>query len=386
MHFQRHFLFRLAPTGAFIALVAGLVLHAPRICAHGFAGQRFFPATLTTDDPFVADELSLPTLSTIRTPDNGGTRELDVSIDISKRITPYLDIEIGQGEVNLFPRQGANKTGLSNLELGSKFQFYTNEPHEFILSAGIDVTVGGTGSRQVGRDAFTTWSPGLFFGKGFGDLPEGLPWLRPVALTGNLSVDLPSSASTRTFGGVDPVTGRRDVGVDHNPVSLETDFALEYSLIYLQEHVRNIGLGKPFDRLIPLVEFVLDTPLNRGRGGLTTGTVNPGVICQAGSVNLASRRSFRSTSAAATMSACSGRFISIWTICFRKPSAGRCSAAMEVTRSPAVPRPSPNEHNAPFSSSSSSDGSDRDHLSCRRRASASTRVHRPGGTGSWRCD
>jgi len=25
--------------------------------AHGIAGQRFFPPTLTIDDPFVADEL-----------------------------------------------------------------------------------------------------------------------------------------------------------------------------------------------------------------------------------------------------------------------------------------------------------------------------------------
>src|SRR5437667_9228315 len=41
--------------------------------AHGFAGARFFPATLSSDDPFVADELSLPTVSTIRTPDDGGT-------------------------------------------------------------------------------------------------------------------------------------------------------------------------------------------------------------------------------------------------------------------------------------------------------------------------
>jgi hypothetical protein len=28
--------------------------------AHGFAGERFFPATILTDDPFVADEMSLP--------------------------------------------------------------------------------------------------------------------------------------------------------------------------------------------------------------------------------------------------------------------------------------------------------------------------------------
>ena len=34
----------------------------------------------------------------------------------------------------------------------------------------------------------------------------------------------------------------------------------------------------PFDRLIPLVEFALETPLNRGAGGQTTGTINPGII------------------------------------------------------------------------------------------------------------
>jgi hypothetical protein len=37
-----------------------LALSAPAF-AHGFAGNRFFPATLATDDPFVANELSLPT-------------------------------------------------------------------------------------------------------------------------------------------------------------------------------------------------------------------------------------------------------------------------------------------------------------------------------------
>lgn len=265
-------------TGALLALLASLTLLPQTAPAHGFAGQRFFPATLTTDDPFVADELSLPTLQTFHTPDGGGTREFDVSIDLAKRLTPYLDIEIGIDEVNLFPHAGSTRTGFSNLELGSKFQFYTNAAHEFILSLGVNVDVGGTGSRPVGREAFTTWAPGLFFGKGFGDLPAGLPFLRPLALTGNLSVDIPSSASSRSFGTVDPTTGLRDVDVERNAVSLETNFALEYSLIYLQEHVKDVGLRAPFNRLIPLVECVVDTPLNRGQGGLTTATVNPGVI------------------------------------------------------------------------------------------------------------
>jgi hypothetical protein len=34
----------------------------------------------------------------------------------------------------------------------------------------------------------------------------------------------------------------------------------------------------PFNRLIPLVEFAMSTPLNRGVDKLTTGTINPGVI------------------------------------------------------------------------------------------------------------
>jgi hypothetical protein len=44
--------------------VLASALLASNAFAHGVAGKRFFPATLATDDPFVADELSLPTVST----------------------------------------------------------------------------------------------------------------------------------------------------------------------------------------------------------------------------------------------------------------------------------------------------------------------------------
>ncbi len=266
------------PIPVFVALLASLAALPHPAGAHGFAGARFFPATLTTDDPFVADEMSLPTLQTFHTPDDGGTREFDVSFDISRRLTPFLDIELAVNEVNLFPHYGHNKTGFSNLELGSKYQFFVSEKHEAILSLGLDVDVGGTGSRQVGRDPFTTWSPGLFFGKGFGDLPAEWPYLRPLAVTGNVSVDIPSSASSRSQGDVDPTTGLRDVDVERNATALETNLAVEYSLIYLQHNVKDIGLKAPFDRLIPLVEFVITTPLNRGQSGLTTVSINPGVI------------------------------------------------------------------------------------------------------------
>ena len=91
--------------------------------------------------------------------------------------------------------------------------------------------------------------------------------LRPAALTGVVGVAMPTSASTLT-----------DDEVERHPNVLQYGFALEYSLIYLQQQVKEVGLSAPFDRLIPLVEFSFETALNRGESGQTTGTINPGVI------------------------------------------------------------------------------------------------------------
>ncbi len=175
---------------------------------HGFAGARFFPATLSTDDPFVSDELSLPTVSTIRTPEDGGTRETDISVDISKRITPNFAIEIGDSFTALNPHDGPAVNGFGNLELGGKYQFLKNGEHEAIVSIGLGVEVGGTGLRSVGADSFSTWTPGIFFGKGFGDLPTAVRFLKPFALTGQVGIAIPTSASTRSVT-VDAQTGEQ---------------------------------------------------------------------------------------------------------------------------------------------------------------------------------
>ena len=248
-----------------------------RAYGHGFAGARFFPATLSTDDPFIADELSLPTISTIRTLDDGGTRATDISVDIAKRITPYFGIEIGETLTALNPHERGAVTGFGNLELSGKYQLLENDAHEAIVSLGLGVEVGGTGSRSVGADSFSTWTTGIFFGKGFGDLPEALRFLKPLALTGLAGIAIPTSASTRSVT-IDELGGAHSVDVERHPDVLEWGFALEYSVIYLQSQVQDMHLRAPFDRLIPLVEFALETPLNRGARGQTTGTVNPGII------------------------------------------------------------------------------------------------------------
>src|ERR1700758_4954377 len=221
-----------------------------RAYGHGFAGARFFPATLATYDPFVSDELSLPTVSTIRTPDDGGTRETDISVDISKRITPEFAIEISDTFTALNPREGRAANGFGNLELGGKYQLLKNAEHEAILSIGLGVEVGGTGGRSVGADSFSTWTPGIFFGKGFGDLPSEFRSLKPLAVTGLVGIAIPASASTRSVT-VNAQTDEPEIDIERNPDVLEGGFALEYSIIYLQSQVQDLHLHAPFDRMIP---------------------------------------------------------------------------------------------------------------------------------------
>lgn len=240
------------------------VLLAPSVAgAHGFAGERFFPATLLTDDPFVADEMSAPTV-TLDPKAVDGSQTLDFDFDISKRLTPDIGIQLGQGLQRLKAPGMPSVTGLTGLSTELDWQFFTNGPHEATAMVGLSTSWAHTGRVQaLGADDFTTVSPLIDFGKGFGDLPDSMPWLRPFAVTGNLSVDFP----TKTQSNGDP-----------NPNNFNYGFAFEYSLEYLQHHVKDLGLSAPFDRLVPLVEVSFSTALNRGLGGQTVGTIQPGII------------------------------------------------------------------------------------------------------------
>jgi hypothetical protein len=256
--------------GVAASAAAALLLAAAEAEAHGFAGKRFFPATIATDDPFVSDELSLPTVSSIRNPasDEGpANQETDVSVDVSKRITKDFAVGFGASWSHFDQKNAPTVSGWNNLELGAKYLVLENDPHELLFSVGIDAELGGTGSKRIGADPFSTVSPTIFIGKGFGDLPDSMNLLKPFAITGAFGIDIPTRASTET-----------EDGVERHPHVLNTGIAIEYNLQYLQSHVRDVGLGAPFDRMIPLVEISLQTPLDRGQRGQTTGTVNPGVI------------------------------------------------------------------------------------------------------------
>ena len=136
----------------FILLLVRLALPHPA-AGHGFAGARFFPSTLATDDPFVNDELSLPTISTIGTPEG---RETTISVEIAKRITPNFGIELNEEFIDLNANYEHESRGFGNLEVGAKYQFFVSARHETILSLGADVEIGGRGQNRVDAESFST--------------------------------------------------------------------------------------------------------------------------------------------------------------------------------------------------------------------------------------
>ena len=250
--------------------------------AHEIVGNRFFPATVAIDDPGVNDELALPTVSLGKTGDGPTFKQLDVSAEYSKRITEDFAVSFAPTWSRLYPPGGPNMAGgrgFQNIETTFKYRLYKNPEHEFVLSTGLEIEWGGSGAQQVGAERFTVYTPTLYFGKGFGDLPAELNWARPFAITGQVGYSIPGVSKT-TSAVVDPDTGDQDIDTEFNPRVLNWGLSLQYSMPYLKSAVLDLGLPDFINRLIPIVEASMQTPVSNtfSSGTLTTGTINPGLI------------------------------------------------------------------------------------------------------------
>ena len=249
---------RSMPLAAFLATTMFAPPH--QVSAHGIAGDRVFPATLATDDPAAASELSLPTVDWFHPPrnDDGSlTSQTDVGGELDVLVLPQFALGVTPTWTSQTVKGQPGSYGFQNLEVSGKYQFYTNDEHEIIFSGGVVAEVGGTGRARVGADATSTITPTFYFGKGFGDLPDDMALLRPLAITGTLGVAVAQS--------------RSDSDV------FQPGIAVEYSLPYLKSAVKDYGLPEFVNHLVPVVEVPLNVGLDQGNHSLG-GTVNPGVI------------------------------------------------------------------------------------------------------------
>ena len=250
--------------------------------AHEIVGNRFFPATLGIDDPGVNDEMSLPTVANFHNGDDPSVRQRDISTEFSKRITEAFAVSFGSTYTSLKAPGGSTgmgAAGFQNLDTSFKYRLFRSPEHEFVMSVGLSIEWGGTGVESVGAESFNHYTPNIYFGKGFGDLPDTLSWIRPVAITGQVGYSIPARNSTTTFG-IDPDTGDPTVDTQLHPRVLNWGGTIQYSMPYLKGAVLDLGLPDFINRFIPLVEATLQTPVANTltSGTLTTGTINPGFI------------------------------------------------------------------------------------------------------------
>jgi hypothetical protein len=241
---------------AMAALACAITMADPTSArAHGFEGDRFFPPTPLTDDPFAVDELSLPE---IQYNPASASNEVDISGSFSKEIFPKFALSVNETYINLNPKGGPAQDGWSPVSFNAKYQLWEIPAHEFILSIGSDFTLGGSGSKALpSYQYYSTYTPSLYIGKGFNEFPDDLKFLRPFAFTAVVGYDLYANAAQSN--------------------ALEWSGSLQYNLEYLQDHVEDIGLPRPFKDMIPLVEFQMTTPTNK-MAIPTTGSINPGIL------------------------------------------------------------------------------------------------------------
>jgi hypothetical protein len=266
-------------------------------CSEGsaaYVGDRFFPSTLATTVPTPADFYNPPYF--VKLPDTSttpSTREFDIPTTYSRLVTKDWSVFFTETFRVIESANMGTRSGFDNLVIGTQYQLYTNPEHQFVVTVGGTAAIGGTGAPGI-ASTFSTLTPTVYIGKGFGDLPDSAAWLRPLNITATAAVAVPTDASTLTstsLGSVNlPVetgafnslttlpTSPTTLAATVNPKILQLGFALEYSLVTNSYTGANHTGTRYPEGWVPLVEFTTATPLNGPLAGRTTGTVNPGFI------------------------------------------------------------------------------------------------------------
>jgi hypothetical protein len=213
-------------------------------------------------------------ISSSKQPDEGGdVVDKRFTWSIFRLLTPTLGVGVDSGWVHR-DWGSSRSSGFDTTNLTVKGEIYRNDLHETLVSSGLTWGIGHSGAQGVGANAPDFIAPGIFFGKGFGDLPASLAWLRPFGITGALTLEHPMTG-TSINSGIDPVTGQLGPMLTRNVDTLHWGFALEFSTLYLTSRFTPGKLPKeePLNQLVPLVEFSFVSP----RGEKTAATMNPGL-------------------------------------------------------------------------------------------------------------
>jgi hypothetical protein len=239
--------------------VMGIVLGGfmtARAHAHGVVGQRSFI------EPFITEDVNPKNEFVVARPEWDHSRDgrtLSLGFGLEKKISDRFSLTLDSewDDITPKPRDEPHASGFNNLGITLKYAFFINPEHEAITSVALESTAP-TGTEQVGAEKDWSFKPFLLYGKGAGDLPNTLKYLRPLAVQGDAGFE---------------------ISTDHDrTTTLAHNIAVEYSIPYLQSFVRDFGLRWPFNALIADTEFNFEHGVNGEEHGKTAAFVTPGFV------------------------------------------------------------------------------------------------------------
>jgi hypothetical protein len=230
--------------------------------AHGVVGDYIFLEPLITQDPTPANELDILAPSWVRSSD-ANTYNIGFSMEkvlyLDENYVPRFSVGASNSWSHVSPFADRSRQGFGDLTLFGKYSFYYSLEHEFMLTIAAQLQLPA-GNTPIEAQSHTSLGPVFLWEKGMGDLPNwsALKYLRPFGVQSD-------------FGYVPALGG-------HTSHHMFADTVIEYSLPYLSNNVRDIGLKSPFRNLFLFNEFNYDQ-LITGPSGQTFPTIlaTPGI-------------------------------------------------------------------------------------------------------------
>lgn len=240
-----------------LALVLGIAIPARECLAYTAAGDRVFPALgilpqIAPGDEFYAWAWTVPLAGG---PPGSPNEATNLGAVLDKTITDDLGITINESWFRLDRVHAGSFDGFANLQTEVKYEPIDDQLHEFVMTLGLNREWGGTGALHIGAYPAGATEPRVYFAKGLGDLDIG--YLRPLAVEGFVGYQFADAAP--------------------RPNLVDTGFAVEYSIPYLQSKVQSLDLPGWVRGLTPITEALFTIPGGRSFGARTTALIAPGV-------------------------------------------------------------------------------------------------------------
>ncbi len=238
-------------------LFASILLFPAVALAHGVVGRRLFVEPFATEDANTFSEAGISSTWIKRFDEKEWELHFGVGLQLSENVG--LDLE---GDRLRIETEDGTESGFESPEMTLKYVIQRSPARESITTLSLTFAPA-SGDSQIGAEPFSSISPGLLFGKGLGGLPDALWYLRPFLLQGNVGLHV-------------HLTQSDDPEELHN--NLAYNLFIAYSLPYLQQSVRDVGLQWPLNRLFIASDFNFEMALNGPETGGTEAFARPGLI------------------------------------------------------------------------------------------------------------